>query len=165
MDPGEVREHLAELFARDALIRAERTIAVTLNDSRLARPAQRHREELVGRHVGEAVAVLLRRPRDAPQHRDHLPARHRIVGTEHARFIVAAHKPMLERIPQDVVVRKPLARVDIAESVVGKMFGCERLRLDCARRITRRRLASLSQRERGRGNKPYRKQAGKHDSK
>ena len=165
MDPGEVREHLAELFARDALVRAERAVAVTLNDSRLARPAQRHREELVGRHVGEAVAVFLRRPRDAPQHRDHLPARHRIVGSEHARLVISTHKPMLEGVPQDVVVRKPLAWVDIAETVVGEMFGCERLCLDSARRITRRRLASLPQRERGRGNKPYRKQAGKHDSK
>ena len=165
MDPGEVRKHLAELFARDTLVRAERAIAVTLNDSRLARPAQRHREELVGRHVGEAVAVFLGRARDAPQHRDHLPARHRIVGSEHARLIISTHKPMLEGVPQDVVVRKPLAWVDIAETVVGEMFGCERLRLDSARRITRRRIASLSQRERSRGNKPYRKQAGKHDSK
>ena len=72
---------------------------------------------------------------------------------------------MLGDIPQDVAACKPLTWIDIAESVVGKMFGCKRLRLDCARRITRRRLASLSQRERGRGNKPYRKQAGKHDSK
>ena len=72
---------------------------------------------------------------------------------------------MLEGVPQDVVVRKPLAWVDIAETVVGEMFGCERLCLDSARRITRRRLASLPQRERGRGNKPYRKQTGKHDSK
>ena len=72
---------------------------------------------------------------------------------------------MLEGVPQDAIVRKPLARVDIAEAVVGEMFGCERLRLDSARRITRRRLASLPQRECGSRNKPHREQAGKHDSK
>ena len=72
---------------------------------------------------------------------------------------------MLGDIPQDVAARKPLTWVDIAETVVWKMFGCERLRLDSASRITRRRLASLPQRECSRRNKPYRKQAGKHDSK
>ena len=72
---------------------------------------------------------------------------------------------MLEGVPQDAIVRKPLTWVDIAETVVGKMFGCERLRLDSTGRITQRRLASLPQRECSRRNKPYRKQAGKHDSK
>ena len=45
---------------------------------------------------------------------------------------------MLESAPQDVVVREPLAWVGIAETVVGKMFGCERLRLDGIRRTIRR---------------------------
>ena len=72
---------------------------------------------------------------------------------------------MLEDILQDVVARKPLTWIDIAETIVGKMFGCELLRLDSASRITRRRLTSLPQRECGSRNKPHREQAGKHDSK
>lgn len=48
---------------------------------------------------------------------------------------------MLESAPQDVVVREPLAWVGIAETVVGKMFGCERLRLDGIRRTIRRARA------------------------
>ena len=45
---------------------------------------------------------------------------------------------MLEDILQDVVARKPLNWIDIAETVVGKMFGCERLRLDGIRLTIRR---------------------------
>ena len=45
---------------------------------------------------------------------------------------------MLEDILQDVVARKPLTWIDIAETVVGEMFGCERLRLDGIRRAIRR---------------------------
>lgn len=48
---------------------------------------------------------------------------------------------MLEDILQDVVARKPLTWIDIAETVVGKMFGCERLRLDGIRRTIRRARA------------------------
>ena len=45
---------------------------------------------------------------------------------------------MLEDILQDAVARKPLTWVDIAEIVVGEMFGCELLRLDGIRRTIRR---------------------------
>lgn len=45
---------------------------------------------------------------------------------------------MLEDILQDVVARKPLTWIDIAETVVGEMFGCERLRLDGIRLTIRR---------------------------
>ena len=45
---------------------------------------------------------------------------------------------MLEDILQDVVARKPLTWIDIAETVVGEMLGCERLRLDGIRRTIRR---------------------------
>ena len=48
---------------------------------------------------------------------------------------------MLEDILQDVVVRKPLTWIDIAETIVGKMFGCERLRLDGTHRTIRRARA------------------------
>ena len=48
---------------------------------------------------------------------------------------------MLEDILQDVVVREPLAWVGIAETVVGEMFGCERLCLDGIRRTIRRARA------------------------
>ena len=44
----------------------------------------------------------------------------------------------MEDLLQDVVARKPLTWIDIAETVVGKMFGCERLRLDGIRRTIRR---------------------------
>lgn len=45
---------------------------------------------------------------------------------------------MLEDILQDVVARKPLTWIDIAETVVGEMLGCERLRLDGIRLTIRR---------------------------
>lgn len=48
---------------------------------------------------------------------------------------------MLEDILQDVVVRKPLTWIDIAETVIGEVFGCERLRLDGIRRTIRRARA------------------------
>lgn len=48
---------------------------------------------------------------------------------------------MLEDILQDVVARKPLTWIDIAETVVGEMLGCERLRLDGIRRTIRRARA------------------------
>ena len=48
---------------------------------------------------------------------------------------------MLEDILQDVVARKPLTWIDVAETVVREMFGCERLRLDGIRRTIRRARA------------------------
>ena len=48
---------------------------------------------------------------------------------------------MLEDILQDVVARKPLTWIDIAETVVGEMFSCERLRLDGIRLTIRRARA------------------------
>lgn len=48
---------------------------------------------------------------------------------------------MLGDIPQDVAARKPLTWIDIAETVVGEMLGCELLRLDGIRRTIRRARA------------------------
>ena len=48
---------------------------------------------------------------------------------------------MLEDILQDVVARKPLTWIDIAETVVGEMFGCERFRLEGICRTIRRARA------------------------